>query len=284
MPVCVMRDGARIAYADEGAGSPLLLVHGWAASGAFFRDVARRFAASHRVITPTLRAHPGSERGAVAPDVAALGDDLCELVEALDLKGVVAIGWSMGAMALWSAAPRLAPRLDGMVVEDMSPKLLCDESWRYGLGGGYASSDIDATLSEIKADWPAYVARFAPRMFAPGARVGRAGQISWAASEMSKADPDAMARLWRSMAEQDYRAALAEIAAPLLVMRGEESQVYPDGATAFVADAAPRGARTIIPGAGHVPHLEAPDIFINQVEAFARSLRRPELRSGGAVP
>jgi pimeloyl-ACP methyl ester carboxylesterase len=70
----------------------------------------------------------------------------------------------------------------------------------------------------------------------------------------------------------------------MLVLHGAESQVYPEGATAFVAKAAPNGAHAIIPGAGHVPHLEAPDAFFKQVEAFVRTLRRPEITSGGAVP
>ena len=84
------------------------------------------------------------------------------------------------------------------------------------------------------------------------------------------------------MTAQDFRAALARIAQPMLVIHGGDSQVYPDGATAFVAEAAPRGERIVIPGAGHVPHLEAPEAFFQHVEAFVRGERRAELR--GAQP
>lgn len=273
-----------MAYAESGAGRPVVLVHGWAGNGRFFDDMAARLARSHRVLVPTLRGHPGSERGTAPLRIETLGQDLVHFFSALDLREAIAVGWSMGAMALWAAAPALGQRLSGFVVEDMGPRLTIGADWPFGIGGNYAPSDVPATLREIEADWPAYVARFAPRMFAPPARASAAPMIAWAAGEMSKADPAAMASLWASMAEQDFRAALGRLTQPMLVLRGAESQIYPEGATAFVANAAPHASYIAAPGAGHVPHLEAADFFFNQVEAFARSLRRPETRSGGAVP
>ena len=284
MPVHVLPDGATMAYADAGAGSPLLLVHGWAANGGFFQDLSARLAAHHRVLTVTLRGHPGASRGAAPLTIETLADDIVHFAAALDLDGVIGLGWSMGAMALWAAAPKLGPRLAGLVVEDMAPRLVNDDIWRDGLAGGYARADVAATLAEIEADWPAYVARFAPRMFAPSLRERRPDLVEWAQAEMSNADPEAMVALWASMAAQDFRGALTRIDAPMLVISGADSQVYPDGATAFVAHTAPRGERAVIAGAGHVPHLEAPDAFFKEIEAFVRNTeRRPDLRSGGAV-
>ncbi|MEZ6023129.1 MAG: alpha/beta hydrolase [Hyphomonadaceae bacterium] len=284
MPVHALPDGATMAYADDGAGTPVLLVHGWAAHGGFFQDLRRRLASHHRVLTLTLRGHLGSSAGSAPLTIETLADDIAHFAAALDLKGVAALGWSMGAMALWAAAPKLGARLEALVVEDMAPRLTNEDGWQSGLAIGYTSADIDGTLAEIEADWPTYVARFAPRMFAPGLRETRPDLIEWAAAEMSKADPAAMAPFWASMARQDFRAALPRITQPMLVIHGGESQIYPDGATKFVADTAPNAQRVVIEGAGHVPHLEAPDLFFNQVEDFVRAKTRNELRSGGTVP
>jgi len=284
MPVCALKDGAALAYADLGAGAPVLLVHGWAVHGGFFSTLAKRLSQSHRVIVPTLRGHHGSEAGTAPLTIETLADDIVHLAETLDLKRCVALGWSMGAMALWAAAERLAPRLAGLIVEDMGPRLTNDADWRFGLAGAYTEADVAATLGEIDADWPAYVSRFAPRMFAPEVRTARPDLIGWAAEEMAKADAGAMASFWASMARQDFRDRLAAIETPMLILHGAESQVYPDGATAFVASAAANGVHTVIPGVGHVPHLEAPDVFFQQVEAFTRAQRGPEFKSGGASP
>jgi pimeloyl-ACP methyl ester carboxylesterase len=283
MPVWRMNDGATMAYADRGAGPPVLLVHGLAANDAFFGDLAQQLSRNHRVLAPTLRAHPGSEAGGAPLSIETLAQDIVDFVDALELKSVTALGWSMGAMALWAAAPKLGARLDALIVEDMAPRLTNDAAWAHGLPGGYSATDVADTVSEISGDWPGYVARFVPRMFAPAVRQARPELIAWATAEMSKANAAAMASFWASMAAQDFREALAHIAQPMLVIRGADSH-YPDGATAFIARAAPNAKRVVIEGAGHVPHLEAPDIFLEQVEAFVRAERRSEIKSGGAVP
>jgi pimeloyl-ACP methyl ester carboxylesterase len=283
MPIRELRDGAAMAYADQGAGPAIFLVHGWAANGGFFADLAKRLSVHHRVLTLTLRAHPGSDAGALPLIIETLADDIVDFADALGLKSFSALGWSMGAMALWTAAPALGARLTSLVVEDMGPCLVNDPNWPHGVAG-YSVADVEATLDEISADWPAYVARFGPRMFAPAARDAHPELIAWATAEMQKADGAAMASYWRSMVAQDFRAAFARVPQRMLVIRGAESQVYPDGATAHIARAAPNAERVVIEGAGHVPHLEAPDQFFTHVEAFVRGERRSGIKSGGAVP
>lgn len=281
MPAFKLGDGATMAYADDGAGPPILLVHGWAANSGFFDGLRTTLSRTHRILTPTLRGHPGSDAGAAPLTIQTLADDIAQFVDALGLVSLTAIGWSMGAMVLWEAAPKLGARLRGIVVEEMGPRLVNDATWRNGISGDYCADDVDATLDEIKAGWPAYVARFAPRMFAPGADPA---VVTWTAAEMSRADPDAMASFWSSMAKQDFRATLARIATPMLVIGGAQSQVYPDGATAFVAHTAPHAERIVISGAGHVPHLEAQSTFIEHIEGFARAARQPESIRRGANP
>jgi pimeloyl-[acyl-carrier protein] methyl ester esterase len=263
-----------MAYADEGAGPPLILVHGWAANAGFFGGLRRHLSRTHRVLTPTLRGHPGSDRGSAPLTIQTLGEDIAHFSRALDLSAFTALGWSMGAMAMWAAAPLLGARLNGLIVEEMGPRLTNDGDWRFGLAGAYERDDVGVTLSEIESDWPAYVARFAPRMFSAATRAAQPDLAAWAAREMSGADASAMASLWTSMAAQDFRTAIAAIAAPVLVIRGAESPIYPDGATDFVARTAPTGIRVIIPGVGHVPHLEAPEAFAEHVETFAHNTRQ----------
>lgn len=283
MPVQKLRDGAAMTYADEGAGQAIVLVHGWAADGRFFSDLSQQLSRTHRVLTLTLRAHPGSEAGSAPLTIETLAQDIAEFAEALDLKSFTALGWSMGAMALWAAAPALGSRLAALVVEDMAPRVTNDAAWPHGIAGGYTANDVANTLAEVRADWPAYVSRFAPRMFSPSVIAARPELLAWAAVEMSKADPEAMASYWASMAAQDFRAALARIAQPMLVISGRDSQVYPDGATAFIAHTTPNAKRVVLPGAGHVPHLEAPDLFFQHVETFVREERRSELRRGAVT-
>jgi pimeloyl-ACP methyl ester carboxylesterase len=142
MPQHVLPDGAAMSYAEAGAGAPIVLVHGWAANGAFFCDLAAELSKRHRIYTLTLRGHPGSETGAAPLTIETLADDIAHFFETLELRGAIALGWSMGAMALWAAAPRISPRLSGLVIEDMSPRLINDATWEHGISSGYGEANI----------------------------------------------------------------------------------------------------------------------------------------------
>jgi pimeloyl-ACP methyl ester carboxylesterase len=279
----MLRDGAKLTYADQGVGPAFLLVHGWAGHGGFFSDLSTRLSTNYRVLTLTLRGHDGADQGQAPLTIDTLADDVAQFLEKLDLKNVTALGWSMGAMALWAAWPKIAARVDALIVEEMSPRLLNDADWNDGISGGYAEADLAGTLKDIQADWPTYVSRFAPRMFAPSVRTQRPELIEWSERAMSRNDPAAMASFWASMARQDFRTSLGAIKAPMLVIHGADSLVYGDGATEFVARTAPNAQRIVIDGAGHVPHLEAADAFFTHITNFARSTRRAEL-TGGVQP
>ena len=68
-------DGARIAYRDEGEGTPLVLLHGLMAHGGFFRE-QDELAGPFRLIRVDLRGHGASaaaSAGAGAPPRPAPG-------------------------------------------------------------------------------------------------------------------------------------------------------------------------------------------------------------------
>lgn len=273
-------DGAVIAYADEGAGAPVLLVHGWAVHGGFFAPLREALAPEFRVITPDLRGH-GASMAAAAAGIDTLADDIHALLNALDLRGVVALGWSMGAMALWRMIERHGQdRLSGLVIEDMSPRIVNDDGWRLGMLTGLdaaASARAAATMAE---DWPAYAEAFAPRMFARGGEAANRDRARQAVSEIVLHDPQVMAALWTSMARQDFRSLLPAIRTPVLVTFGERSQAYSPETSRFLVEAIPDAEAAGFPRSGHAPHLEEPESFARIVAAFARRAAR----RGGEAP
>ncbi len=92
-----MVDGVELYYEDLGEGTPVLLVHGAAASGRWFRDAPSQLAANFRVIVPDLRGLGRSQRVAPLLDPQVWVDDLWRLLDELNLEQVDVIGVSLGS-------------------------------------------------------------------------------------------------------------------------------------------------------------------------------------------
>ncbi len=84
-------------YEDRGTGKPVLLIHGWPLSSASWeRQAAALLASGHRVITYDRRGFGRSSQPSIGYDYDTLASDTYKLIEALDLKDVTLVGFSMG--------------------------------------------------------------------------------------------------------------------------------------------------------------------------------------------
>jgi pimeloyl-ACP methyl ester carboxylesterase len=96
---------AKLFYTDEGAGSPVLLVHGWSCDGSDWAwQVLALLAAGYRCIVPDLRGHGRSSIPADGFSPRDYAHDLAELLAELKAGPVVAIGHSMGGATVVALA------------------------------------------------------------------------------------------------------------------------------------------------------------------------------------
>lgn len=114
-----------------------LLIHGIMADHRTWRRVGPELATRGlRVVAVDLRGHGASGQGAYAPE-----DFADDLVETLPAGAEVAIGHSLGGMALALAVERLAPRR----------AVYCDPAWHLpGPGAGETESAGPARLAAAK--------------------------------------------------------------------------------------------------------------------------------------
>jgi pimeloyl-ACP methyl ester carboxylesterase/heme-degrading monooxygenase HmoA len=101
-------NGVDLHVASGGAGSPLVLLHGYPQSGEIWRFVAPEFVKTHRVIIPDLRGMGLSEIVNDGFDLPNVADDLHELMAKLRVQGAVAVGhdWGGAIGAVWALKHR----------------------------------------------------------------------------------------------------------------------------------------------------------------------------------
>ena len=118
----IVRDGIRLAYDDGGTGPPaFLFVHGWTCDRSFFAPQAAHFARTSRAVSVDLRGHGESDKPEGAYPIAAYADDLAYLIDRLGLGKVIAVGHSMGGVAVLQLAASYPDRVAAIVMVDPAP-------------------------------------------------------------------------------------------------------------------------------------------------------------------
>ena len=84
-------------YEDHGAGTPVVLIHGWPLSGASWeKQTAALLKAGHRVITYDRRGFGRSSKPTIGYNYDTFAADLDVVLKTLDLRDVALVGFSMG--------------------------------------------------------------------------------------------------------------------------------------------------------------------------------------------
>ena len=98
MSTITTKDGTTIYYKDWGHGPVVTFSHGWPLSSDMW-DGQMLFLTQHgfRCVAHDRRGHGRSSQASSRNDMDGYADDLAELIEALDLRGITMVGHSMSA-------------------------------------------------------------------------------------------------------------------------------------------------------------------------------------------
>jgi 3-oxoadipate enol-lactonase len=113
--------GRTIAWTAFGAGDPLLLINGYAATGADWDPVfIGALAARFRVVSPDNigLGHSELADGEEVGGAEGMTDDMLALLDALEIESAVVAGWSMGGFVAQSLVRAAPGRVTGLALID----------------------------------------------------------------------------------------------------------------------------------------------------------------------
>ncbi|MET8842902.1 alpha/beta hydrolase [Streptomyces rubiginosohelvolus] len=242
-------------YEDQGAGQPVVLIHGYPLNGhSWERQTRDLLDAGYRVITYDRRGFGRSSKVGTGYDYDTFSADLNALLESLDLRDVVLVGFSMGTGELARYVARyghervaklafLAALEPFLVARDDNPE-------------GVPQEVFDGIAAAAKGDRYAWYTQFFADFYNLddnlGSRISQeAVTASWNVATSSA--PVAAYAVVSSWIE-DFRAdvqAVRDSEKPALVLHGTADRILPIDATA-------RRLRRELPDAQYVEIEGAP--------------------------
>lgn len=260
-----------INYRDEGAGAPVLLVHGWCMSSAVWELQRSALCRAHRMIAPDLRGHGAS----VMPPTgiggfAGYADDIACLVEHLDLRDMTLVGWSLGAQVLLRAYPRLRERTAGLVLVGATPRFTAAAHFPWGLH----PDEARGMALKVRRSLDRALEGFRGRMFTDDELNAPEAADRVAAVLASVLPPSTAAALdgLEALMEEELLAEARRVDCPTLIMHGDRDRICRPEAGRWLADAIPGSELVWYEGCGHAPFLSRPERFNADLLRFMESL------------
>jgi pimeloyl-ACP methyl ester carboxylesterase len=252
-------------------GPPIVLLHCYACSLRWWDGVAPLLSERHRVVRIDLLGHGGSDKPQSGYTMEEQGALVAEALNRLDVEGATVVGHSMGAAVATALADQSSELVDRLVVIDEAPDnsfgslpFLARLAYVPVLGQLLDRVTPDFAVKDGYAD-----------AFAPGYDL-----------ESGFEDPDQVVADFDAMTYTSFDASadgedeyvdeiplddrITTAAIPLLVIFGDQDQIYDDPEQALAAyEDVPGARRATIEGAGHSPNVEKPEQTARLIGEFA---------------
>ena len=240
-------------YEDHGTGQPVVLIHGYPLDGSSWeKQTAALLRAGHRVITYDRRGFGRSSKPTTGYDYDTFAADLATVLDTLDLRDAVLVGFSMGTGEVGRylgirGSERVAK---AVFLGSLEPYLLQTEDNPEGL----PQSVFDPLLEAVKADRYAFFTQFFAGFFNTEELLGnRLSQEALDANQQLAYNASPYASVWAQPTWlTDFRADIERIDVPALIVHGTADNILPVDATGRrFAQALPSATYVEIEGAPH---------------------------------
>ena len=239
-------NGTRLNYTDTGAGSALVLVHGFPLDSEVWSDVAEVLAASLRVINIDLRGF-GESAASNAFSMRDLANDVAELMRTLNIAPCAMAGLSMGGYVLQALAKYRPEAINRLILVDTKAEADNDAQ--------RAGRDAMAHLAHTDGA-EAIGEKMLPNLLHPNASVEVVGRLKKIIHRQSPATLSAACVAMRD--REDFRLFLPSLRVPLGLVYGAQDAISPVSLAQQIQHAKFGAKLCVIENAGHLAPLEQP--------------------------
>lgn len=252
-----------------GSDRPLLLIHGFTDTARTW-DALRPHLSGYRLIAPTLLGHHGGPPvgGDLTDPLAAMADELERTLDAAGVQRLPIVGNSLGG---WLAFV-LAARGRASAVLALSPAFgwpseMAPGRTRRQFARAHRMAPLGARYAEALAARP-WGRRLA--LWEVVAHPERIAPAQAASLIRGAADCPIFERYWEHMDTGQYRSGWRDFDVPTVIAWGTRDRTIPHAtSSAWFRDALPAARWLALPGCGHLPQHDDPELVAAVVREVA---------------
>lgn len=221
-------EDVQISYKDYGQGRPVVLIHGWPSSKDMWEyQIDDLVNAGLRVVKYDRRGFGKSDKPWNGYDYDTLADDLHALLESLDLRDTVLVGFSMGGGEVARYLSRYGTgRVSKIVlVSSILPYLAKTNDNPEGVD----QSVFADMMKQMKEDRIGFLDDFGKNFFSVSLvnKPVSTPLLEYYRALASVALPKATQQCAISFANTDFRNDVADINVPTLIIHGDDDKIVP---------------------------------------------------------
>lgn len=249
-------------YDQQGTGQPIVFVHGFPLDRRIWDAQLQGLSSRFRVITVDLKGF-GDSRSTEAFTIDSMADELAQFIEAINAKGCVLAGLSMGGYVALSLVARRPSVVGRLAV--ISSKAQADTP--EGREGRQKMAQI---VQEQGAT--AVAEQMMPKVLSPQNLQTRPELVGRLRQIMEACPTQTIANASFAMRDRADRVGdLHALAMPVLFVVGENDALIPVDLARENARQCRQGSCKVVPGAGHLIPMEQPDKLNDILAEFAQT-------------
>jgi len=257
-------NGRGVRYFEAGIGRPFILLHAFPVSAEMWRPQLDRVPHGWRFIAPDLRGFGESSIHDTDIGMADYANDVLKLMDALQIDTAAIGGLSMGGYVTFAIFRQAPTRITAMLLADTRSTADTDEGIqaRRALLETARSTGVGAVADQML-----------PKLLGQTSHRTRPSLVADVRRQI-EANPSVglEAAIYALMKRPDSTPDLARIECPALIVVGAEDMVTPIRDAEALTTGIRNAQLAVMPDAGHLSNLEAPEEFSNTITRWVESL------------